>query len=163
MSSNSSDQGNVDLINGEFFTDGRTFVFRLAGTPISGTGNTAAAAFEDLMRAEASTGALTQRLKELARDQQGEVVRATVVRSAMVGLVALGIVAGALFGAAAMLPRVVASVTDSTTARLNNWLEQMPPTTRERIAEIVQRASSLARPSDAACAPPAKSAPDAAK
>jgi hypothetical protein len=163
MSSNWSDRGNVDVINGEFFTDGKTFVFRLAGTPLSGTGTTAAAAFEDLMRAEASTGGLTHRLKELARDQQGEAVRATVVRTAMVGLVALGIVAGALFGAAVMLPRVVASVTDSTTARLDRWLDQMPPTTKDRIAEIIQRAGALARSSDGGCTPSAKSAPGAPK
>ncbi len=62
------------------------------------------------MRTEASAASLSQRLKELARDQQGEQVRSTVIRSSMVALTVLGVVAGIMVVTAAMLPRVVADV-----------------------------------------------------
>src|SRR5262245_14992127 len=106
MQVDKAQKGEIEVIKGEFCTDGKTFILTLAGTPLSGTGATASAAFENLMRTEASAGALSQRLKELARDQQGEQVRATVIRSSLMALIIFGVVAGTLVVTAAMVPRV---------------------------------------------------------
>jgi hypothetical protein len=144
----------IEVIKGEFCTDGKTFIFSLAGTPLSGTGNTASAAFEDLMRTEASAGALSQRLKELARDQQGEQVRATVIRSSLMALIVFGVIAGTLVVTAAMVPRVATDLTKVTLSRLDDWIERMPPSTEQRITGLLQRAGTLMRASEA-CPPPA--------
>jgi hypothetical protein len=163
MVQKSSHERGVDVIEGEFSTDGRTFIFRLAGTPLSGVGNTPAAAFDDLMRADASAGGLPQRLRELARDQQGETVRATVIRIVMVCLIVFGVVGGSLVVAAALLPRVVADATVTTADRLSNWIDKMPPSAEERISKVLQRLGGLMRGSDPACQLPGQQAPGATK
>jgi hypothetical protein len=145
--------GEIEVIKGEFCTDGKTFILTLAGTPLSGTGSTASAAFEDLMRAETSAGALPQRLKELARDQQGERVRATVIRSSLVALTVFGVVAGIMVVTAAMLPRVAVDVAAVTVSRLNAWADNMPPNHQKRISDLLQRFGGLMRASDACTAP----------
>lgn len=98
------------VIRGEFHTDGETFVFTLAGTPLSGVGATPQAAFDALMRVEAQAGALPERLRDLAREQAGAAERASLIRLVGVLVVGLTIVGGALGGAAALAPRVAADI-----------------------------------------------------
>lgn len=162
MQVDTGEKGEVEIVRGEFCTDGKTFILTLTGTPLSGTGNTPSAAFEDLMRTQASAGALSQRLKELARDQQGERVRATVIRCSLAALIVFGVVAGTLVVTAAMLPRVASDLTEVTTLRLSNWLERMPPSTEKRIASILQRVGSLMRASEG-CSPAEGAASGTAK
>jgi hypothetical protein len=143
MRVNAANKGDIEVIRGEFCTDGKTFILTLAGTPLSGTGGTASAAFEDLVRTDVSTGALSQRLKELARDQQGEQVRATVIRSSLTALTVFGVVAGIMVVTAAMLPRVMVDVAAVTVSRLNAWADNMPPDHQKRISELLQRFGNL--------------------
>ena len=42
------------IVKGNFVTDGETFIFCMEGTPLSGVGRTASAAFEDLVRCKAN-------------------------------------------------------------------------------------------------------------
>jgi hypothetical protein len=132
-------ESEVEIITGDFFTDGKTFVFRLAGTPLSGTGETPTAAFQDLMRVRTSGSTLSQRLKELARDQQGERVRATVIRATMTGLIVLGVAAGALVTASGMAPRVAGAVAWSVTTGFDKWLDRMTPEQEAKLATLLQR------------------------
>lgn len=126
------------VIRGEFHTDGQTFVFRLADTPFSGVGATPAQAFEDLLRSKASAGDLSRKLRDLAREQRGEQVRAAIVRTSMAALIAFGLVGGALGGAAALAPGVVAGVVETSAYRLGDWLDRMSPETEERLTRISQ-------------------------
>ena len=151
MEYSSNSTGEVAVLKGEFWTDGTSFIFKLADTPLSGTGDSPAAAFENLMRSDKGAGGLSSRLRELARDQQGERVRAMVIRMAMIGFIAFGLMGGALVGSAALFPRVIADITDITTTRLNRWVETMPPSTEERIARLLQRTGELLRPSATVC------------
>jgi hypothetical protein len=91
-------KGAADVVCGEFHTDGATFVFRLAGLPISGAGPSPQAAFDDLMAAQARAGDLQDKLRAIARDQQGEEVRATLIRMIMIWLIALTLIGGLLAG-----------------------------------------------------------------
>ena len=154
MEHSSNSTGETAVIKSEFWTDGTSFIFRLADTPLSGTGDSPTAAFESLMRSDKSVGGLSLRLRELASDQQGEQVRATVIRMAVIGLIAFGIIGGTLVGSAALFPRVIADVTDITTARLSKWVETMPPSTEERIARLLQKAGDMLRPSAMVCSEP---------
>ena len=97
-------EDDLSVIQGDFFTDGGKFIFRLAGTSLSGVGDTPTAAFDDLMRVEAATAPLSTRMRELARDQQGEKVRAEIVRMSMIGLIVFGVVGGALAASVALAP-----------------------------------------------------------
>ena len=106
------------IIQGEFLSDGKTFVFRLAGTPFSGVGKTASAAFDDLMRVEAETAPLSTLIRERARDLEGETVRATIVRMTMIGLIVFAVLGGAIVGTAALVPRVVSDVGGVALTRL---------------------------------------------
>ena len=151
MEYSSNNTGETAVIKGEFWTDGTSFIFRLADSPLSGTGDSPTAAFDSLMRSDKSVGGLSLRLRELACDQQGERVRAMVIRMAMIGLITFGIMGGTLVGSAALFPRVIADVADIATARLNKWVETMPPKTEESIARLLQRAGQLLRPSAAVC------------
>jgi hypothetical protein len=102
------------VVRGEFFTDGKTFVLRLEGTPLSGVGPTAQAAFDDLKRAQGTAGDFTEKLKLLAKDQQGEQVRAALIRSFATWLIALTLVGGFAAGMAAVAPRLAADFSDAT-------------------------------------------------
>lgn len=153
----------VGVIKGEFYTDGDTFVFRLAGTPLSGTGSTLSAAFEDLLRVESAAGPLSQTLKDLGRDQQGEQVRAAVIRMSMIGLIVFGVIAGTLAATAALLPRVAGDMSQIAASRLETWLVQLPPSSEERIGRFFQRIGSLVRAPDATCPAPSTFAPVAPK
>jgi hypothetical protein len=103
----------ADIVRGEFLTDGKTFVFRLKDLPLSGVGPTADAAFQDLVRVEAASGELGERLKALAADQAGELVRATVIRWLIIALIAFGVVGGGLVGAFALAPAVAQSISEA--------------------------------------------------
>lgn len=141
MSESHENKVSSGLIKGDFFTDGRSYVFRLTGTPLSGIGATPSEAFDDLMRVNAACGGLAQKLEELAREQHGETVRAAVVRMTMIGLIAFGVTGGALVGAAALAPRVVGDITEIFTHRLGHWLDTMSPTQREGLARLTQDAT----------------------
>lgn len=115
------------VIRGRFHTDGETFVFVLEDTPLSGLGATPQAAFDDMMRVKAEAGALTERFRELARDQAGAAERASLLRLAGAALVGLTIVGGALGGAVALAPRVIADIVDTVNAR-ESAAPQIAPT-----------------------------------
>ena len=132
------------VVQGEFFTDGETFVFRLGGTPLSGTGANPQAAFEDLMRARSTAGGLTERLGELAREQAGETVRASVIRWSAAALIAFGVAGGAVAGGLALAPMAVAAIVDSSGERLSAWVEAMPPATQAKITRLLHGAESCA-------------------
>jgi hypothetical protein len=154
MINNVSGKREMNLIKGDFVTDGETFVFRLAGTPLSGVGNSAATAFDDLVRVSGETVPLADRLRELARDQQDEKVRATVIKFAMVGLIIFGVIGGALFGAAAILPRVVADTSETTVTQIASWIENMPVEKQERLSRAMGRIWALSGQSRGAASPP---------
>lgn len=101
------------VVRGEFHTDGETFVFTLKDTPLSGVGTSPQAAFDDLMRVQAQAGALPERLRELAREQAGAAERASIIRLVGAALVGLTIVGGALGGALALAPHVIADIADT--------------------------------------------------
>jgi hypothetical protein len=133
------DERDVNLVKGDFVTDGKTFIFRLEGTPLSGVGNSPAAAFEDLVRVRGATGPLADQLRDLTRDQQDEKVRATVIRMALVGLIVFGVVGGGLFGAAAIFPRVVADTSELTVTQISRWVENMPAEKQEKISGAIAK------------------------
>ena len=74
------------VVQGEFFTDGTKFIFRLAGLPYSGVGDSPSAAFEDLMRVERQGAPLTSILRQHARDAEGEATRKLIIRWVSIGL-----------------------------------------------------------------------------
>lgn len=128
---------NRRVIRGEFHTDGATFVFKLDGTPFSGVGATPQAAFDDLLAVEQRAGDLPQALAALAREQASAVERRTIVRLVGAAVVGLTIVGGALGGAVALAPRVVADVAQTTLAELNEWAAELTPEERRSLSEIV--------------------------
>ena len=87
---------------------------------------------------------LVNRLRELEREQQDENVRAVVVKMSMVALIVLAVVGGALFGTAALLPRVIVDTGQVAASKINNWLQNMPPETRRQISEAIARVRSIA-------------------
>lgn len=122
----SSQADSSRIIRGEFHTDGEMFVFTLAGTPLSGVGATPQAAFDDLMRVQAQAGDLPERLRELAREQAGAAERASLIRVVGAALVGLTIVGGALGGALALAPHVIADIVETTNAQTQGSAAQTP-------------------------------------
>src|SRR5262245_15021902 len=127
MNAPPDDPYEAEVIKGDFFTDGKTFILRLADTPLSGTGATAHEAFQNLMSTQESAGALTGRIKALARDQQGETLRTAIIRMTLAGLIVFGVIGGALVTAASMAPKVAADIATSTAVGLINWLDGLTP------------------------------------
>jgi hypothetical protein len=115
MTANATDRGRV--VRGEFHTDGEKYIFTLAGTPLSGIGNTPGAAFDDLMRVTEQAGDLPDRLRELAREQAGASERASLIRLFGAILAGLTIAGGMLGGAMVLAPQVIADVVDTVNAR----------------------------------------------
>lgn len=126
------------LVQGEFFTDGRKFVFRLAGLPLSGVGDTPDAAFEDLMRIEAETTPLSTRMRALARDQEGERVRGRIIRLAAIALIVFGVVGGALAASAALAPSVIADIGALATSKLVASMQRLTPEREAKLRQAVQ-------------------------
>lgn len=116
MSDNSQPDGGR-VIRGEFHTDGETFIFTLADTPLSGVGPTPQAAFDSLMQATSHAGALPGRLRELAREQASAADRASLMRLIGAVLVGLTIAGGMLGGALVLAPYVIADVIDTINAQ----------------------------------------------
>jgi len=131
------------IIQGEFFSDGKTFVFRLAGTPLSGVGATASAAFDDLMRIDAETAPLSTLILERARDLEGETVRATIVRTAMIGLIVFAVLGGAIVATAALVPRVVSDVGSLALTRLVKSVDNMTPEQEAELSRVAARINTL--------------------
>jgi len=144
----------AELVRGEFVSDGKSFVFRLEGTPVSGAGSTAEEAFQNLMRATAAAGELGGTLRDLAREQQGERFRATLVRAVMACLIVFGVVGGALGASAALAPRVAADMVEVAADRLGSWLQEMPADERAQLASHVSHLVALGC-SGTMAAPPA--------
>jgi hypothetical protein len=128
------------VVQGEFFTDGTKFIFRLAGLPYSGVGDSPSAAFEDLMRVERQGAPLTSILRQHARDVEGEATRKLIIRWVSIGLIIFAILAGSLVATAALLPKVVADVGGTALTHLSHSLDTMSP---EREAEISRAAQRL--------------------
>jgi hypothetical protein len=124
------------LIQGEFFTDGKTFVFKLAGTPLSGTGATPEAAYNDLMRVQGAAGDLNQRLRDLAREQRGEATRASVIRMTAIAMIAFGVVGAALIGGGALAPKVIADVAEVSSGKMATWVDSLTPEQEQKFARI---------------------------
>ncbi|HTI02924.1 MAG TPA: hypothetical protein VL752_18410 [Acidisoma sp.] len=135
--------GDETLVRGEFFTDGRKFVFRFAGMPLSGIGDTPGAAFDDLMRAEAETAPLSARMRALARDQAGEAVRAQIVRFAAIALILLGIVGGTLAASAVLAPSVITDLGALATAKVIGSMEALTPEREAALRKAVQRLGGI--------------------
>ncbi len=131
-----SDTMNGGVIRGAFHTDGKTFVFTLADAPFSGVGATPQAAFEDLMATHARAGDLPARLEALAREQGGAGERRAIVRLIGIGLIALTVIGGALGGAVALAPRVVADVAQTTLDKINEWASELTPEERRSLREV---------------------------
>lgn len=136
------------VIRGTFHTDGATFVFTLADVPLSGVGETPQAAFDDLMAAQARAGDLPARLQALAREQQGAGDRRTIVRLIGIGLIALTVIGGALGGAVALAPRVVADVARTTLDKVNEWASELTPEERRNLREILDAPDAEEAPAD---------------
>jgi hypothetical protein len=143
------------VIRGEFCTDGRTFVFNLKDTPLSGIGATPQEAFDDLLLVEAKAGTLPHRLAELAREQADAAQSASLVRIVVIGLVALTIVGGALGGAVALAPRVASDILATTLQKVDGWLAGLSPEARRSISSILHPPAEGQRPAEQG--PPIKS------
>jgi hypothetical protein len=157
----SEDRTDADVIRGEFVTDGKTFIFSLAGTPLSGTGASPQEAYAALLGAQGAAGELPQRLAELAREQQGEKVRAGIIQLLMVGLIALGVVGGALVTTATLASRVMGAVTSVVTGELDSWLDHMPPERERKLGVVTRRVDGVEADADAPEAKPETPAPKA--
>lgn len=140
---NTDARNDAALVQGEFFSDGKTFVFRLAGTPFSGVGDTPSAAFEDLMRVDAQTRPLSVLIRDRARDQQGDAVRATIVRTAMIGLIVLAVLGGAIAATASILPSVVADIGGAALTHLADSVDTMSPKRQAEISRVADRINKL--------------------
>lgn len=136
-----SDMVSGGVIRGAFHTDGKTFVFTLADVPLSGVGATPQAAFDDLMAAQARAGDLPARLEALAREQHGAGDRRTIVRLIGIGLIALTVIGGALGGAVALAPRVVADIARTTLDKVNEWASELTPEERRNLRDILDAPS----------------------
>jgi hypothetical protein len=145
------DSADIQMIDGEFFTDGKTFVFRLTGTPFSGMGSDPSSAFKDLLRVESEGSDFAQRFRALARDQQSEAVRATIVRYSIIGLITLSVVEGSLLAAAAMLPHVAADVSAAVYSGLTSKIVEMPPDKEEKLVRFLQRIQTSVRANSDSC------------
>ncbi len=141
MKSGGSDD--AALIRGEFVTDGKKFIFRSAGMSLSGVGDTPSAAFADLMRAEAETAPLSTRMQALARDQEGETVRAGIIRLAAITLILLAVVGGALATSAALAPSVITDLGALATSKLVDSIEHLTPQREAALRQAVQRLGGI--------------------
>jgi hypothetical protein len=128
------------IVQGEFFTDGTKFIFRLAHLPYSGVGDSPSAAFEDLMRVEQQSAPLTSILRQHARDLEGEATRKLIIRWVSIGLIVFAILAGGLVATAALLPKVIADVGGMAITHVSHSLDTMSP---EREAELSRAAQRL--------------------
>ncbi len=146
---------NGSMMNGEFFTDGNTFVFRLSGTPLSGMGSDPAAAFRDLMRVDSEAKDFAERFKELARDQQSETVRAAIIRYVMIALIIFSVVGGSLAAGVAMLPKVTADVSAAVYSKLSTKVAEMQPEKEDKIIRFLQRIQTSLRANTDNCQQPA--------
>lgn len=133
----------ADVIRGDFVTDGRTFILRLADTPLSGVGTTPQEAFDNLLAAQSAAGELPRRLSALAREQAGEQVRARIIQLAMIALIVLGVAGGATVSAAAMAPKVAATLIDTTIASFDTWLDTMPAERERKLSAVLTRVDAL--------------------
>jgi hypothetical protein len=124
------------VIRGEFFTDGKTYILRLGDTPLSGVGATAQEAFENLASNHAAAATLPAQIRALAREQQSESTRVGIIRVIMGGLIAVGIVAGAIITTAAIAPRVLSEMTA-------NAIDGLSPEREEKLAKSLQRLRAL--------------------
>lgn len=120
MQRNPEDHGTSQIVEGDFVTDGTSFVFRLKGTPIAAVGDSPQAAFEGLLQARAAAGNLVPRLEELAREQRSERERLIWMRSLAAALIALFVGGGVLAGAAALAPKLAADLVETTVERLGS-------------------------------------------
>jgi hypothetical protein len=55
----------------------------------------------------------------------------------MGALIAFGVVGGALAGGLALAPMAIAGVVDSSTARLETWVENLPPATEQKLSRLM--------------------------
>ena len=149
------DEPESGLVTGDFVTDGATFVFRAKGTPFSGIGKSPTEAFQDLMRVSEQAGPLSERLRQLARDQQGEKVRLSIIRMTTIALMVFGVVGGSLVVTAALVPKVAADVGMASLKKLSHWIEDMPPEQQEKLSRAIQRVGNLVRGSGPAGDSPA--------
>jgi hypothetical protein len=139
MSEDFSGEQDAMIITGDFVTNGRTFVFRLAGSPHSGVGASAGDAFDDLIRSHGKCSPLADRVHELARDQQDENVRSTTIKMAAIGLIVFGVAGGVVFASAAILPRLIVQTSELAINRLSRWVEDMPVERQEKLLRAIQR------------------------
>lgn len=84
----------MPVVEGDFFTDGQTFLVRLRDTPLCGTGRTLDAAFADLMRVLEASGDFAGRLREMAQEQRSERLRASLLRMTAWVLIVFGVLGG---------------------------------------------------------------------
>jgi len=146
------------VIRGEFFSDGATFVLKLADTPLSGAGASPDKAYENLLKATADAGDLTVRLKRLARDQQDERTRQTLIRSLMTSLVVLGVIGGGIIVSAGFLPKIFAEAHLGPADQLTRMLDNLDPDRERKLAGVLTRLDALVARPAAACPPAARAA-----
>jgi hypothetical protein len=135
------------VIRGEFFTDGKTFILRLADTPLSGVGATVQEAFDNLASNHAAAATLPSRIRALAREQQSESARVAIIRIIMAGLIAVGIVAGAIITTAAIAPRVMTEMATSAIDGLSAEGAERLAKSLRRIMDRADKASASPQPS----------------
>jgi hypothetical protein len=137
------------VIRGEFFTDGKTYILRLADTPLSGVGATAKEAFDNLASNQAMAATLPSRIRTLAREQQSESTRVAIIRTIMAGLIAVGIVAGAIITTAAIAPRVMTEMATSAIDGLSAEGAEKLAKSLRKIMDRADKASASPQPSQA--------------
>ena len=140
------------VIKGEFVTDGETYVLRIAGTPLTGTGPSADAAFADLMDTRAQTGAFAERLEQVAREQESDAVRATVVRWVIIAFIVFGAVGGVLVAAASLAGKVGADLGAAPIVETDVGTEP-PLAAGEGVGALVQQAGAVFDDADAPADP----------
>lgn len=143
-----SNMVNGSVVRGAFHTDGKTFVFTMADVPLSGVGATPQAAFDDLMAAYARAGDLPARLEAISREQAGAADRRAITKLIGIGMIALTVIGGALGGAVALAPRVVADVAQTTLEKINDWASELTPEERRNLRDILNEPPEDAAPAD---------------
>jgi hypothetical protein len=143
-----SNMVNESVVRGAFHTDGKTFVFTMADVPLSGVGATPEAAFDDLMAAYARAGDLPARLEAMSREQVGAADRRAIIKLIGIGMIALTVIGGALGGAVALAPRVVADVAQTTLEKVNEWASELTPEERRNLRDILNEPPEDAAPAD---------------
>jgi hypothetical protein len=137
------DQKEASVIRAELLTDGETFILRLSDVPISGTGATAQEAFVNMMAARSQAGALPERIERLAREQQGEKVRAGIIRTTLAGLIIIGVIGGALVTAVGMAPKVAGDLAIGMAAATSRWLDELTPAQEEKLGQMARRLRTI--------------------